>query len=67
MVMKNCDPLVLGPLFAMESRPGLQERRLLGWGAVIILYNLTIYQDHISEYENVFLKIIQDEDCSEKN
>ena len=28
VVMKNCDPLVLGPLFAMESRPGLQERRL---------------------------------------
>ena len=28
--------------------------------------NLTIYQDPISEYENVFLKIIQDEDCSEK-
>ena len=64
MVMKNCDPLVLGPLFAMESRPGLQEGRLLGLGGVTMLDNLTMYHDPISEYENVFLKILHNEDSS---
>jgi len=28
VVMKNCDPLVLGPAFAMESRPGVVCLRL---------------------------------------